>query len=62
MVTLFIQEKNGDYNYDREYNTVEEAENDLATIIHTGWYSYEDMKEKVFIPWQSVDFARITKD
>jgi hypothetical protein len=58
-IVLFIQNLSGDYNFEREYPTTEEALQAVELFRLGGGYVTEE--GNVFVPWHRVDFARLTE-
>lgn len=59
---LFIMERNGDHNYEA-WSTEEVLLSNLARIREQGGYWTTDReKQKVFVPWHQVEFARLEQD
>ena len=56
-VTLFIQDRSGNYNFYFECPTKEVARNLLKFFIEQG--GYWTLNDSVFIPWHRVDFAEV---
>jgi hypothetical protein len=69
LVKLFLRENDGDYNYEKTYYGVDDAETALKDIQAAGGYWWidkndrgKDSNKSVFIPWHRVDYASIEKE
>lgn len=63
-VTLFIQERSGDFNYDEDFTDEFEARkefNHLKDSLQGYWVETDDGVE-VFVPWHRVDHVELIKN
>lgn len=63
-VTLFIQERSGDFNYDEDFADKFEAQkefNRLKDSLQGYWVETDDGVE-VFVPWHRVDHVELIEE
>ena len=57
-ITMFIQDRSGNYNFECEFPDRPTAIRALNEIKNAEGY-WVDEKHSIFIPWHRVDFVRI---
>lgn len=61
-VQLFVQERNGDHNLEKEYLTRDMAWVEVENIRKNGGYwTSSDGENNIFVPWHSVDHVRVSE-
>jgi hypothetical protein len=56
-VTLFIRTRDGDFNYDAEFDDLDSARGAVRNFAFDGGYWLKN--DTIFVPWHSVDYARM---